>query len=104
MVGHAREAIELLGTRLVEDVENDRVLQLAFARLVEVVGEAASRITPEVRMQYPNVAWREATDLRNVVIHGYDIIRYDLMCKAIREDFPQLINDLLTVLDHLPEE
>ena len=55
MIGHAREAIALVDGRPREAVEKDRVLTLALTRLLEVVGEAASRVPAETRAAHPTV-------------------------------------------------
>lgn len=98
MLDNAREAVALLGQKSVEDLERDRLLQLALTRLVEVVGEAASKVPVETREAYPHLPWREAASTRNILIHGYDIIRYDILHKTVRNDFPTLIRQLEEVL------
>jgi len=98
MLDNAREAVVLLGQKTIEDVETDRLLQLALTRLVEVVGEAATKVPPETRDRYPNIPWREAASTRNVLIHGYDIVRYDILHQTISNDFPPLIEQLQAAL------
>jgi len=94
MRDHATEALQLLGDRAIDQVQADRVLQLALVRLVEVLGEAASRVPKEFREEHPDLPWREASSMRNLLIHGYDIIRIDLLVKTIREDLPGLVVQL----------
>lgn len=98
MLDHAVEAAETLGDKTVETVKNDRLLQLALIRLVEVVGEAASKVPDDARRQYPDIPWREASCIRNLLIHGYDIVRYDILCNTIRQHFPDLIERLSEAL------
>ncbi len=94
MYDAACEAVALLGRRSVEDVESDRVIQLALTRLVEIVGEAAAKVPQDVRDAYPSIPWREAASTRNVLIHGYDVVRYDILHQTITGDFPPLIEQL----------
>lgn len=98
MLEYAREAVGLLGDKSAEQVERDRTLQLALTRLVEVVGEAASRVPQEVRERHPQIPWREASATRNLLIHGYDIVRYDILCNTIRQDFPGMIEQLVKII------
>jgi uncharacterized protein with HEPN domain len=49
MRDHAHEAVEMLGDITLEELKNDRKLQLALLQLIEIVGEAASRIPEDVR-------------------------------------------------------
>lgn len=99
MLDHAAEARQLLGDRSDQAVEQDRVLQLALIRLVEVVGEAASRVPEDVRAGYTDIPWREAASTRNLLIHAYDVVRVDVLCQTIRDDFPPLIEALGRVFD-----
>ena len=49
MLVHAREAVDLLGEANREDLESDRIMQLALTRLMEIVGEAANRVSEATR-------------------------------------------------------
>jgi uncharacterized protein with HEPN domain len=59
MLDHAKEALDLLAGKVKDDLTSDRVLELALVRLVEIVGEAASRISPDDQARYPSIPWRE---------------------------------------------
>ena len=74
MLRHAREAKELLGNKDRKDLGNDRVLQLALTRLMEIIGEAANRISQETHEKYPDIPWPNIIGMRNRLIHGYDVI------------------------------
>ena len=50
------------------------------------------------REAYPAIPWREAATTRNLLIHGYDIVRVDILCDTIRSDFPALIEQLDAIL------
>jgi uncharacterized protein with HEPN domain len=67
------QSLDLMGFRL------DRKLQLSVERLLEILGEAANRISPDVKTSYPDVPWREMTNLRNVVSHEYFQVRLELI-------------------------
>lgn len=104
MLEHAREAVATLGDRDAESLGANRILLLALTRLVEVVGEAAARVPPEARSEYAQVPWREAADTRNLLIHGYDIVRHDILHATIRVHFPPLIAQLEQILGEGPPE
>ena len=55
MLDHAREAVILVQDRTRTDLDSDRLLELALVRLLEIVGEAASRVSSEERSTYPEV-------------------------------------------------
>ncbi len=99
MLSHTNEAIVLLKGRDREDLGRDRVLQLALTRLVEIIGEAAWRVSAEARLRHETVPWPQIVGMRNRLVHGYDVIDYDLLFDTVREDLPALANVLQAILE-----
>ena len=99
MRDHGREAIELAEGRSRADLDLDRMLELALTRLMEVLGEAARRVPEEFRQRYPDVPWQDTTDLRNVLIHGYDMVDFDQLWRIIQEHLPPLLEQLQAIID-----
>ena len=98
MRDHAREAVELSAGRSREDLDTDRLFQLAMVRLVEVVGEAATRLPDELRASYPELPWRLIIGTRNRLIHGYDRVSYDTIWAILQESLPRLLADLERII------
>ncbi|RJO65997.1 MAG: DUF86 domain-containing protein [Myxococcales bacterium] len=99
MLDHAAEAVEMSRGRTPRELDQDRQLNLALVRLMEVVGEAAARVSPETRKEHPSIPWPRVVALRNRLIHGYDEVDFDVLWKILREDMPQLIVELQRILD-----
>jgi uncharacterized protein with HEPN domain len=99
MLDHAREAVELAQGRSRADLDADRLLQLAVTRLVEIVGEAASRVRAEVQDRHPALPWREAIGARNRLIHGYGFVDLDILWQIEATDLPHLIPQIEQVLE-----
>lgn len=51
-----------------EDLENDEMLALALVRLLEILGEAAARVSPEVQSQLPDIPWRQSNMISQLVL------------------------------------
>ena len=94
MVDSAMEAVELIHGKTRADLDTNRVLSLALVRLLEIVGEAASRVTNGTRQQTPNIPWSQIISLRHRLIHGYDAINMDILWKILTDDLPALIDQL----------
>lgn len=77
-----------------EDLDRDRMLQLALVRLVEIVGEAAARVTPETQERFASIPWQQARGMRNRLIHGYDKVDLAVLWDTIQDDLPALILQL----------
>jgi uncharacterized protein with HEPN domain len=61
--------------------------------LVEMIGEAASKITRPFRDQYPNIPWQEIIGMRNIIIHTYDLIGLDILWDTVNHDLLELITE-----------
>jgi len=68
MLDAAREAMELAKRKTREDIENNRMLNLSLVGLIEVVGEAANRVSAEGRSRYPEIPWPAIIGMRNRMI------------------------------------
>lgn len=94
MLDYGREIVAFSQSRSRIDLESDRLYQLAMVRLIEILGEAASRISQSRQAQLPQIPWREIIDARNYLAHGYDSIDYDVIWQIIQSDLPPLISAL----------
>jgi uncharacterized protein with HEPN domain len=98
MLDHALEAVEMLRGQERDDLKRDRILQLALVRLVEIVGEAATRVSQEGQARWPAIPWPQARGMRNRLIHGYDKVDLDVLWDTIQDDLPALIVQLREAL------
>lgn len=98
MVDYSREAIALLQNKSRSDLDRNRVLQLALVRLIEIVGEAAGRVSHEAQSQHPEIPWPQIISMRNRLIHGYDFVDIDILWQTITEDIPLLVVELERIL------
>ena len=94
MLEHAREVITLTQNKTRADLDSDRLLNLALVRLLEIVGEAAGRVSEEECAQHPEIPWPQIVSLRNRLIHGYDAVDLDILWQIIESDLPPLIATL----------
>jgi uncharacterized protein with HEPN domain len=98
MLEHAKEAISMVQGRTRQDLDADRQLNLALVRLLEIVGEAAARVTSATRKAHPQIPWQQIAGLRNRLIHGYDEVDFDVLWAILIDDLPQLVDELLVLL------
>jgi uncharacterized protein with HEPN domain len=91
MLDSAREAVALMQGKKRGDLDSDRVLGLALARLLEIIGEAAACVSEGMRKRIPAVPWTSIVGLRNRLIHGYDSVDMDIIWTIIHDDLPALV-------------
>lgn len=65
-----------------------------IVRNIEIIGEASKQIDEDFKGKYPNVPWRQATAMRNFLIHEYFDVEYDEVWKTLNTDLPQLKNQI----------
>jgi len=98
MLDHAVEAVGLVKGRTRGDLDTDRLLNLSLVRLLEIVGEAAARLSTETRDGYPQIPWPDIIGLRNRLIHGYDIVDFDILWDIAHDDLPALVMPLRKIV------
>lgn len=103
MLDHAREAVEMAAGRTRGDLDSDRMLMLALTRLVEIVGEAARRVSDKTRSNHPEIPWSQIVGMRDRLTHGYDVVDLDLLWDTIELDLPPLVAQLRQVLEATDE-
>ena len=98
MLDHALEAVTMCEARARADLDHDRMFNLALVRLVEIVGEAANRVTKQGQADHPEIPWREIISMRNRIVHGYDQVNFDILWAVVRSDLPPLVAHLKATL------
>src|SRR5580698_8449486 len=63
----------------------------AVNRKFEIIGEAARRLSPEARNQFPEIPWKLVTAMRNILIHDYDDVDLDVVWETAQRNVPELI-------------
>ena len=91
MLDAALEAVEFVKDKNRNDLNSDKKLALALVRLLEVVGEAANKVSQETRQQSSAIPWPQIVGMRNRLIHAYFDIDLDEIWRTVQEDLPPLI-------------
>ena len=98
MLDHSREAIAFVVGKTRRDLDHEGLLQLGLVRLIEIVGEAAARVSEQTQNACPGIPWAQIVGTRNRLIHGYDFVDHDILWQTVQEDLPALIRELEIVL------
>ena len=83
------------------DFGRNRILQRAAERLLEVIGEAVSRLSDDFCASYPDLPLRQAKDTRNFIAHQYDDVAYRIIWDTITTDIPDLAGRIQAVAQEL---
>ena len=94
----AKEAYSFAKKKSRRGLEENRMLVLAVLKDLEILGEAANKVSAETREKHKQIPWKEIIGMRNRLIHGYFDIDYEIVYKTINEDLPELIKTLKGIL------
>ncbi len=98
MLDYARRAVTAVTSRERPELETDPVLAAALERFIEVIGEAASRISTSTTTAAPQIPWREIVGMRNRLVHGYASVDNDITWDVVTGDLPAVIGALQKLL------
>lgn len=102
MLDNARIAISAL-EGLDEQQAREVVPLYVALHAIQIVGEAASKLSPEVTTSMPAVPWRQIVDARNLIVHSYHRVRSEIVVEIVRLHLPPLIEEIEAVLLRNPE-
>ena len=94
MLDYALKASRLVEGKSRADFDGDEVVQLALAHSLQVIGEAARRVSDEFRRQHSLVPWRAIVGMRHKVVHDYMNVDPDIVWETVVNELPGLIGHL----------
>lgn len=98
MLNASRDALSYVAGRTRADLATDTMLVRALVKCIEIVGEAASRVTPETKDELSAVPWVDIVGMRNRLIHTYYDVDLDVVWATVEVDLPPLVAALVSWL------
>lgn len=101
-IGHmldlSRKAIEKTEGINREAYDADEDIRMIMAHLIQMIGEAASRVSDESRSAFPGIPWRQIIGARHRIVHDYMDVDYDVIWEILNIDLPPLAKSLASIL------
>jgi uncharacterized protein with HEPN domain len=98
MIDAAKEAFSFANNKTRQDLKTDRKLTLSLVKSIEIIGEAASRISKECQDSLPQIPWSDIITMRNRMIHAYFDINLDVVWNTVTQDIPPLVDELEKII------
>ena len=73
-----------------EQIEGDKMCYFAIVYQLVIIGEAANMLTKEFREAHPQTPWREIVNMRNFIVHGYNVVDKNEVWSVIKDDLQPL--------------
>ncbi len=99
MLEAAEQAVQFCQGRSESDMFGDQILAFALRQCVQVIGEAASKISSVRRAELPEIPWVQIIATRHRLVHAYWDTDYVVIWETATEDVPALIPLLRAALD-----
>lgn len=77
---------------------HDDMRKSAIERQIEIIGEAANRVSPLYQDNHPEIPWRKIISQRHILAHEYDEILYEILWNVATNHIPVLIEQLKKLL------
>ena len=97
----AQECLEFVGTMSFDEFLEDRKTRAAVVWQICVIGEAANQVDSSILKQAPETDWRRMTNMRNLLIHEFHNIDYDIVWRTVQERLRPLIASIRRLRDGL---
>ena len=94
MLDAAVEAMTFARGQTRADLDGERMLVLALVKDLEIIGEAAYRVSPETRDQLPDIPWDDIIGMRHRLVHAYFDINLNILWQTVQTDLPPLVGRL----------
>ena len=101
MIDASNEALFFIKNKTKDSVLHDRQLILALIRLLEIIGEASSKISSDTKKVSEFIPWNQMSGMRNRLIHGYFDVNTNIIWETITHELPALISSLEQLLQTL---
>ena len=101
-IGHmldlARKAVEKTEGISRETYDVDEDIRMILTHLIQMIGEAANRVSAEGRLVHSGIPWKQIVGVRHRIVHDYMDVDYDVIWEIVSQDLPPLIRTLASIL------
>ena len=98
MLDTARKAVEKVKSKTRADFDADEDLRMVLTHCVQIIGEAASRVSQSTRAAHRHVPWKQIVGMRHRIVPDYMDIDEDILREVATRSLPELIGMLSPVV------
>lgn len=99
ILDEAHEACQFVEGLSFNEFQKDGKTVRAVIRSIEIIGEAASKLSLDFRKGHPEIPWLKISGMRNRLIHVYFDIDYQIIWHTVKENLPSLIDQIQSILN-----
>ena len=104
MLEAARQVIAFTRNVTLAEYTETPMLYLAVERAIQILGEAANRVSLGFQQTHPEIPWRKIVAQRNVLVHEYGDVDHTLIWDLVWDHLPRLVEQLEGLVPPLPQD
>ena len=86
-----------------DDLTNNKTLSHAVCRSLEIIGEASKNVNTNLKLKYPLIDWKRMAGIRDVIIHDYFGLDFEIIWDTIKTDIPVLMEWIKIIIEKKPK-
>lgn len=86
--------LKFMENKTVDDLQNDKLLFYGVVKNIEIIGEAAYKLTNEFKEKHSHIPWKQIIVMRHILVHDYYRIKPDELFEVYKKDIPELIDNI----------
>ena len=99
VLGVIEETEEIFADTLLENFLKNNERKMAMTMAILRIGELVKNLSPEFRIENPQVEWKKIAGFRDIIAHKYDIVDMESVYDTIKYDFPELKTEIEKILE-----
>lgn len=85
----------------IDEFTDNSMMRFACIKQIEIIGEASNHVTKATQVRFEEIEWRKIIGLRNIVVHEYFGIDFEVIWGIIKSDIPDLKTKIENILNQL---
>jgi uncharacterized protein with HEPN domain len=98
MTEAAQTALKFVVGKQKADLQSDQMLLFAVVRAIEILGEAANKVSEDLQSANSSIPWRAMVGMRNRLVHAYFDVDTEMVWKTLQSEIPELLSALQALL------
>jgi uncharacterized protein with HEPN domain len=94
----ANDALTFAKGRQRSELDRDRQLLLSIVKSIEIIGEAASKVSTSAQEKHSDIPWHAIITMRHRLVHGYFDIDHEVVWQTLLLDLPPLLGQLEAIM------
>ena len=95
---HAIEDIERYQKRGRTECQQDELIRTWLTYQIQIIGEAASKVSEQLRAEHPEVPWRQIVAMRHILVHDYFDTDFGEVWNVVTTDLPGLKKNVTRII------